>query len=492
MPIGLRTTGTITAPAEGRADRRRRRPAGGRAGRAGRVLAALGAGGLVAAGPGPAASASPAPRRAATVDFALTGPLTISWSGAPSRCAAAGVCGVTGSMELNATDAELPTSGPAGAPAGQQLELTDAPAIRVTMPAPNGAIVTCTDVLWVDVSFRLEPGPAGPRAVIAPDISGDVPSSGHCAGPTARDLLSLALPVTTTSHGGYRMTTTVSLTAGPFDVTVTPGLTVLESTDDSADASPRAPAAVRRSRAVRAAPGVRIARVRRLTETARFIYRVTAASGGVPTTFHGAAAPLCEPLGACGARGTLTQTLSPGGEIVLAGSAAITRRRTAAQILADARDEQLPLTLTMVGRLGETTTEHVEGPDGLACSDAVLTPAVLAGTPALGVGLAPEEPGSSHSAPIEPGSLSDVWAMRTRCPGPTVNDLSLDALEAYGLTGVFPLSGLGARLLQLGLAGIASFASPAYDGHEHGTVTLTLRRVGEQLADRTSVAETQR
>jgi hypothetical protein len=83
----------------------------------GRVMAVLGAVAIVLTCGGPALAANPP-------EVEASGALNFVWKGDPSRgCQAAGVCGVTGSLQVIASSYDSRTGGP------PQIELTDGGAV---------------------------------------------------------------------------------------------------------------------------------------------------------------------------------------------------------------------------------------------------------------------------------------------------------------------------------------------------------------------------
>src|ERR1700744_861190 len=104
--------------------------------------------------PAPASAARhKQPDQAPQVDVSVTGSLTIAWTGDPADgCAAAGVCGVSGTLEL-------PQSGEGQGPrpaAQPPLEVSDANAVaRVTDTAPDGTVTRCSDIVPSDFFLSL-------------------------------------------------------------------------------------------------------------------------------------------------------------------------------------------------------------------------------------------------------------------------------------------------------------------------------------------------
>lgn len=94
--------------------------------------------------PGPALAAHPRPRpRPRQVNITLSGALTIAWTGDPAHgCAAAGLCGVRGSLEMVQGGEAASASGGGPPP----LELADQSAVgRVEITQPDGTVTGCAD-----------------------------------------------------------------------------------------------------------------------------------------------------------------------------------------------------------------------------------------------------------------------------------------------------------------------------------------------------------
>ena len=147
--------------------------------------------------PGAAWSASHRPRPQRSFSTEVTGPLTIAWSGDPAHgCAAAGLCGVSGTLQMHFGGGEL--SGSGGPP---ELMATDDGAVaRVQTTAPDGSVTTCADLVPVQFDIAVH----GATARVAGGVLGlgsQAPSAGRCAGPTSGQLAALSSPLRRLAHG---------------------------------------------------------------------------------------------------------------------------------------------------------------------------------------------------------------------------------------------------------------------------------------------------
>ena len=385
-------------------------------------------------------------------DLELVGALTISWQGdAALGCAAAGQCGVSGSLEI------LPGSGPANSAGHATLELTDTDsAARVIKRSANGVVQgACADLVPTDFFLTLRRSSGGPlRAVLDRDLSLQLPSAGRCAGPTAGDLVALTLPARRVGRGGYDLSGRTRLASGPFAVTATSSLRVVDRgtvVSFSGSVSVVPPGGRSRSRSSY------------LVEHAEAAYRVASVTGTLTTSFAGLAPPLCVPLGACGSVGALSETISGTGTIRVSGSRVVRRRVGPRAALSDFRAGRLGA--GFVGtEIQETVSESLAGPNGAACADREVSPTPL-GTPSfpssppltLGPDAAEETPG-----------ISDP--LRTRCPGPTGADVLGSAPLAIGSVDGDP----GAPAMTVTFTGPGSFLAGAYTGERGGSLVMTL------------------
>jgi hypothetical protein len=416
----------------------------------------------------PAAPATRPTRSTRSTSVELVGSLTIAWQGDQARgCAAAGLCGVSGSLQM------LPSGGSSGAPGPPPLELSDPSSVaRVVEQSPSGITgATCADLVPVDFVFGVGRSSAGGlRAVVDEDNSVQLPSAGRCAGPTAKDLSALELPARRLGSHGYDLSGRATFGAGPFAVTAISSVRALFSRGSGGTnngASGTLSTVTVGSSSSPPPAGVRT-RVE-LQEHAELVYRIAGVDGGLTTTFAGLAAPFCDPLGACGTSGELAETFSANGTLGFFGSRIVKRRVGSRAALADLRAGRLELERGLAGLpIGETVTETLRRPDGTECADSSTEDTVL------GSSLAGER--HSERLALDPsggGGLDGSDSLRTRCPGPSGADiLGSSSLAAATL----PDRALGTRRLAITFRSAGSFSSSAYAGERGGSVVLSLVR----------------
>ncbi len=386
----------------------------------------------------PVATAAPRaahrPPPAKVFGFMPVGTLDYIWTGDPARgCAAAGLCGVAGSLQVVTGN-----SSSGGGPGFPPIELQDDNAVaRVDQPGPDGVEQPCADLVPYDVSFVLRHEYGGRLRAVPEPGAPEAPSAGQCAGPTAGDLLSIALPAAKLGRRGYQLSGSVSFGAGPFAVKVVSRIRALFVSAQSfgAPAAPSHPVSGPRPPKPRAA----------LAELADVGYRVTAVRGGLAATYAGLAQPFCASLDACGATGAVTLALRvPDQRLEFSGSRLVKRRVRSRQALADLRSGRLRLdsgvyAVPFAGKLTGTVTRAGAAP----CRDTVSDSVVLA-------------------------------------EGTTRTAYRLGSSE---ILGVRPLAGarvgvgdLGAPRLTVVLNAAGAFRGRAYAGERSGSITLTLVR----------------
>ncbi|MGH2857508.1 MAG: hypothetical protein ACRDMJ_08475, partial [Solirubrobacteraceae bacterium] len=374
-------------------------------------------------------------------------------------CAAAGLCGVSGSLEMLAGGSGESSSSSGGGPSPIQAELMDpTAAARVTTLGVAGAAdATCTDLVPVDVSFTIRAH--GGRAV-ATSSAFQPPSSGRCAGPTATDLEHLTLPARRTA-GGYDLSGTVRFEAGPFDIQAISTLELLASTQAQPGLfgfgfTGGGATAIGRPLPTRPV----------LQESAEYDYRIAGLEGTLATTFAGLPAPQCRPLGACDATGTLSETFAAKGRLDVFGYRTVKRRVGRARALADLRHGRLDVSGggdLQISSIDERVTESLTGPH--PCRDTSI-----------------ENPSTSDSgfhhlvdelqiAPGGPQFEPAADPLRTRCPGPGAADATGGRALAQGTIGS---PQLGSRRLTVVLGGDGAFTGSGYSGRRSGSLRLTL------------------
>jgi hypothetical protein len=425
---------------------------------------AIGGGALLALAalvPALAAKSRPAP----PVTVELVGSLTIAWQGDQTRgCAAEGLCGVSGSLQM------LPGGTMSSSPGPPPLELSDQASVaRVIERSASGATEsTCADLVPVDVVFHVADA-GGLRAVVDPGGSGQLPSAGRCAGPTAGDLSALTLPARKLGSHGYDFSGQTSFGAGPFTVTVASTVRALFSRGLTGLGGIGVLSTSTTSTGV--VIGTPVPKLpTRLQEHAELDYRVKGLTGALTTTFAGLAPPLCDALGACRTTGTVHETFTAGGVVSFIGMRMVKHRVGTRAALADLRAGRLGVYDSFQGLpIEETATETLTGPDGATCSDRRLEgPFRPAPSPTRGHVIELKLTGGQQPFFFGGGGLD---AFRTRCPGPSAADvLGTSPLAAATL----PVSALGAHALTITLGGGGSFTASAYAGKRAGSLVLSL------------------
>jgi hypothetical protein len=409
------------------------------------------------------------------VGYQAVGSIDYIWTGVADRgCAAEGMCGVTGSLQVTADGS---SSGGSGQP---QVEVNDNSAVaRVEYPVARGATARiCADPVSYDAIFalvRARGSNASPVGESEPYIGA---SAGQCAGPTAAELANVRLPVRRESDGGYDLSGTVSLGAGPFQVSVLSHLQARRSRSSSSFSSSPPNSSTGPGR-----PKTRSA----LDEEVSVVYRVTAVSGAIVDSFSGLPSPLCEPLGACGASGAVRMQLRASEQTIeFSGDRIVKRRAGLRKALADLHDGRLAVSddsydLIMRGEVTGTST----GQGASRCTDTIRYPAI---------GFYSSTTATADELHLDPnGDAGPVVAgfdpLRTFCPGPGSNTIIGGGSVA---TGVVRFAQMGARKVNLVLRNRGGFDGPGYSGVRTGGIALTLIReslTASTLKIRTVVGE---
>ena len=362
--------------------------------------------------PGSAVSA-PTPHQPRQVNVALTGSLTITWTGSPvAGCAAVGVCGVSGSVEMHLGNRSASSSG-----GPTPLEVADPSAVaRVQTAAADGTVITCADLVPVDFNLAVRRTGGAPRTTIDAPTSIALPSAGRCAGPTGSDLSGLSLPARRFGAHGYDMSGRSSFTGGPFQVTVFSSVHAHITFGSGGGTPPFGGGSftgVGQGATQPAKP--RSA----LEESATVVYRMTGLDGALTTGFAGLAPPQCAPLGACGANGRLVQSFATRGTLSFSGTRIVRRRVGPSAALADLRRGRLRLFDTFpVSSIRVTTHETISESHGVACNDTSTMRLGSASDRAHGTTdelLLSPNPGEFPAGALDP--------FRTRCPGPSASDI---------------------------------------------------------------------
>ena len=416
----------------------------------GSALARFGIGVLVAC------CAVPAAALADTPTLNPSGTLTFSWRGDPARgCQAAGVCDVSGSLEVIPQD----ESGASESPPSKNIQIEDDNSVvRVTDPGstPSQPHV-CTQPVPVSMILIIT-RPRHSRGLQAAALPLSPPSSGDCAGPSVLSLSDLTLPARRLPgpREAYDLSGTQSIGAGPYDVTV-------KSTIRA-----RRPAATGNGSLGSSGSGSGFPFPKPhkgLIEGVSVQYRITSTSGTLTTTFAGRPDPFCLPLDACGASGMVTDSISGiSGKLEFDAQRVVLRRASRRAALADFRSGRLTLQDTEV-LLKDVLSANVGWSAGSACTDRLSQHnAVVLDVDGL-------RAGRQVRFKLSADRLEDPF--RSACPGPAAADVlgSSDALAH----GSLPVRELGKRHLQIVVSGRNRFVAGSYAGSRSGGVTLGLR-----------------
>ncbi len=418
----------------------------------------------------------------------LSGLLQVSWQGDPARCAQAGVCGVVGTVDANANAGGTETSSgtvPAGEPPIEAISNVPLPSPGIVRVITGGdAPGACLDELTSDGGggFALIPVRGGLRISDAPPPAfrsfsqPGLLGAGRCAGPLPGDLAGL-IPTRFVSNARLARGLTVPLTAdrtfaaGPFSGTLlsTLRLHIRRSTGTTSIPVPAPPVA----------RGHRVIEVADVTRA----FTIGSSTGGLQAAFAGAPPPLCTPLDACGVTGAstlsaLTGTVELAARPSLPASAGSSAEAALRLLAAGA----LPVQLFAGSDVSATVTEVADRPGAATCRDSAGYPFSFEGNsgPAGGGGTGT---GATEAIIVPPGGPigggDDL--LRTRCPGPSENDLLPESFDdGGGSPGLFASASVPVAALLAGgpvvltFTSIASRLDGAYGLSERGPLTVTL------------------
>ncbi len=384
-----------------------------------------------------------------------TGSLTFSWRGDPTLgCAAAGVCGVSGTLEV------IPESQAGGVESPRQSDImiddTDAVA-RVSDPGSAAAAPrTCVDLVPVSITLHVvRSGSAGRHAVI--DFAEQSPSSGRCAGPTASKLGAISLPARRLPgpREAYDMSGQARMHAGPYLVTV---------------------ASTLRARRPASTPGGGVGSVirgpppsprprKRLVEQVTLNYRMQLISGALTTDFAGLPRPACLPLDACGTLGSLGDAISTAdGSLQLEAERVVRHPISGAAALRDLRAGRLKIPFVAAGgQISGRLSATAAWSGGPTCRDEMRQQLNLNG----------KAKGTRLDLALQASNQGAVDILRTHCPGPSTDDV----LGPGGsiAAGTLAVRTLGRHHLHLVLPGDGRFVGSGYEGARRGGVSIDLR-----------------
>jgi hypothetical protein len=405
---------------------------------------------------GIATPAAAAPR-GLSMSVQLSGAVVAVWHGDPARgCAAAGVCDVTGSATYRpGFEGSLDVSRQGVAFGGSDAA---APAIvRAREDGPGGP-VACADVL--EAAFTpLSVDYLGDRVQLSLrelDLS-----AGRCAGPRTLDLShtlphgSIATRLLRRAPRVLDLSVRTKFAAGPFSGEVISTVKV----------------AIGRAHAARQTRFPGVLRVgaggRKRYWVLDLQYRIKDVSGELVTDFHGLPDPACRALGACGTSGSSKYSLTGvSGRIDLLAGTRLRRGRQKPAVrsaLAVVKRGSLPVYVdSRLWHARASVSERVTSPDG-SCSDSLFAvqPYIDARSDERAVVLLLRS--------FELGSPGD--SLRTRCPGPSQQDVLKRASLAHGS---IPLAALGSKQLEVVAGSPRTFSRRGYAGSRSGQLQLRL------------------
>jgi len=392
---------------------------------------------------------------AADEPLLVSGNLTYTWHGDPSHgCAAVGLCDVEGALIIASQG-----SADAQRIGGRTFINFDLANATVRVLDGGGE---CIDSPGAGAGEGLVVGPAAQGRLVG-DVQGSV-SSGRCAGPIAQDMSGIGLPVR--KSGGklatFDLRGTVPFVSGPFSGTLVSTLVLRPDRSESMSESSSG------SGSTQGRPPHKV-----LIERVTLRYRLEPLADGLEIPFSGDPEPLCAPLDACGATGTLlVSTAGPSIPLTLTASRTVARRVGAHRALADLRR----------GRLGQpggfaqlpslNVAETLSAADGSRCdasASAQRSGAALSfGGPFGGRGR-----GAATRVSL-PAFGTEL--MRTYCPGPSSADV-IGNSEVLGRATV-PVAQLLRPQSDLVLTDPGSFSGFGYVGTRTGGIGFSMALEG--------------
>lgn len=415
-------------------------------------------------------AAAPAGARQVEVAGSLApkGVVTIAWHGDPARgCAAAGLCGYSGSVTMLANDGyyDFTLAGRRLLDSYAFIESYDRqPIVRVKRTEAGAEGGACVDTLS-GTAIDLNTARAG-RNRLRLSLDEEGISPGRCAGPELAGLLT-KLPHRTRAlsrivAGRARVADfsgDVAFSQGRFAGTIHSTLRVGFRKGDAGTFESRPP---------RAPGGRRLIRV----ADVHAVYRVASLTGGISTSFGGLTDPPCADLDACGLSGSSSWAVSSAhgsfafeavararrGDRGLRGALAAVRRGPAS-VYGEA---------DLSRNLGTTTADLRRADGGAGCHDTAS-----ASSPGVA---AYNEPATRLTFEFagEDAFPSRTDLVRTGCPGPREDDvLGLGAPAA----GSVSMKVFGRKTMKARMRGSGRYERKAYAGTQSTDLTLGLRLV---------------
>lgn len=376
----------------------------------------------------------------------VSGAITYVWHGDPALgCAAAGVCGVRGSLIVHPQQDTVFEGAVSLSPV--------LAVVRVRRDSPGVSSGLCVDPLSFDF-LDLVLQRVG-RGRLSGALEGPVlPSSGRCAGPTAADLAVLGLSVRRlpTRRPGFDASGVRTFTAGAFSaelistLVIRPGGSASGQSSTGTSSGPSSP------------------RHKVLREQVEMDYRVASITGALTATFAGRSDPLCEQFDSCGAHGMLSYALMrASGKVTVLGSRVVSRRVGPALARRDLRAGRLALTAFGDPGGRSSLTAELTWDGGGFCRDSAAAGFVSLGPQA-----------TRHGLVLQLGvgaGQGGVDGLRSRCPGPLQTDVVATGPLAQGSVDVREL---GSRRLAVTLRNPGAFRAGGYAGSRSGSLTVVL------------------
>jgi len=458
---------------------------------------------VVAALAGPSAAAA---TETQTMTTSASGGLHVSWYADPARgCAADGLCGITGSASagLLTGGTETSSSSASGWPVGNVSGLGASPTVDV-IRVYGGAAGACVDQPSVPDGEGLQiqivrggarigqPPPSDPLG-----SDGGLLGTSRCAGPLPSDIAGL-IPWVFVSEARLRRGSTVPLTvdrafvAGAFRGTLISTLRVSLRITERRESS-NGP--VIREPTVSTHPSARRAELAMVRRS----FVITDTVGGLTASFAGTPTAECAVLDACGVTGTSTLAGVQGTfELTGSGDLPTSGRPSASAALTLFANGRLPTELDTGAATTATVSEVAARPGSAACRDSTTVPLQLngfTGTPPAAPGAtAPSPagaPGAATMSILIPAAIPDADdgpdLLRTRCAGPSEDDLFASAADATPVSDAGPaLAGASVPVaaliaggpVALSFTSAVSSAGGIYAVSESGPMTVTLVPTG--------------
>jgi hypothetical protein len=301
--------------------------------------------------------------------------------------------------------------------------------------------------------------------LIPPELSAPV-SSGHCAGPRGADLAKL-LPSMVVSPASFVRGGTVFDLSGtrPFGAGGFSGQVI-----STVKAKVIRPSALGiQTQILTTSPssgrGTAVRTIRLVVAHLR--YRLAPAFGSFTTTIGGAADPACRALDMCAGIGTLGYSFTTlGGDLDLDGEAVVHGREPRglrAVVAYIARHGGFEGSGALRAHNGQTVERFAQG--GQTCADTVT-----AQPPALDA----LSHGTAVAVRFDSPDASVADQLRTRCPGPTEDDVIGAHSLAAGLASAYDLASDHPRIV---IRGGRSFSGEGFSGSYRGGAVLEMRRV---------------